>query len=66
VDVGDLGLLLNNYGQTKASINGSGMQLDSQAINLLAAHGITVVPEPTMLGLFGLGVGALLARRRRA
>ena len=65
VDVGDLGLLLNNYGQ---SMSGSSIQvsgLDSQALGLLKAHGITVVPEPTMLGVMALGGLGLLRRRKR-
>ena len=35
-----------------------------EAINLLQAHGITAVPEPTLLGVMALGGLGLLRRRK--
>ncbi len=57
----DLGILLGNYGNgVPGAVVG---QLDSQAIEALAAVGI-VVPEPSSAGLMLVAGGALLRRRR--
>ena len=72
VDSSDLAKLLANYNQTLPSgisITATSYgHLDAQAIQMLAAAGFTVVPEPSTLVLLAAGLAALagwMIRRRK-
>jgi hypothetical protein len=64
VDLTDLGMLLDHYNSSLAGATLGAAALDSAAIRLLAAHGITVVPEPGMFALLIVGAIGLLIRAR--
>lgn len=59
VSLTDLGLLLNNYDSTSSgtTVATTGV-LDAAAVSLLATHGITAVPEPSMPALL---IGLLIS-----
>jgi len=71
VDVSDLGNLASNYGGQLAagpSFGGDGGSAEPAAMvatSLASVSGGAAVPEPTALGLLGVGGLALLRRRRR-
>jgi hypothetical protein len=64
----DLSAVLTNFGQTLPSVlDISPYHLDPEAIRLLGAAGITVVPETGMLALLAAGLMGLIgyARKKR-
>src|SRR5206468_302387 len=63
VDVTDLGNLASNYGGNLGG--GASAGPAAMVASSLASVGGSAVPEPTSLGLVGVGAAALLARRRR-
>jgi hypothetical protein len=66
VDVTDLGNLASNYGGALASGPSAGAPAAMVADSLATvASGSAAVPEPTSLGLLGIGAGMILGRRRR-
>jgi len=61
VNVDDLGLLLSSLGSTLSGTTVSDANLTSEEIAMLAAHGITAVPEPGTLALLAAGLLGLIA-----
>ena len=59
----DLNVVLARYNQSLPAsvINDAGMNLDAAAVSALAAHGVSVVPEPGTLALLAAGLMGLLA-----
>ena len=66
VDSSDLNIVLNSYNATPplSGLTVPGNGLDPAAVTALSEAGVTVVPEPGMVGLFAFG-SILLATRRR-
>jgi autotransporter-associated beta strand protein len=64
INFDDLLVLAKNYNQTMPSEAVPGATADFKAD--MAAAFAAAVPEPTSLGLLGIGAGALLGRRRRS
>jgi hypothetical protein len=72
VDVGDLGALATNYGTQLATSPSAGDGLSAVAIPAASVSSAAdfgelsrAVPEPTSLGLIGIGALGLMSRRRR-
>jgi hypothetical protein len=66
VDVTDLGNLASNYGgDLGGGASSAPAAMVASSLASVAASGSSAVPEPTALGLLGIGAASLLGRRRR-
>jgi hypothetical protein len=64
VNVADLADLAGNFGASLTSLGFNGADASASPA-AVAAPAVSAVPEPTMLGLFGVAAASLLGRRRR-